>query len=316
MRFPLVNHEKTTYPVIKMEKRKQPRIQVQTVPPSSHHHPIIILQSPHSRAINVGYLQKKKDKVQFIPGRLNFGAQREEDTYTATVQSLALPAVNTILKRHNPEHTSTITVLRETLSCRIGMALAAVGVHGHFGDAFIGASHVKDDGPIRTAYLYENIEGLTDKGLWIVADSICIGRNLIATMESLLKKFTPKEILFICPIASRLGIDGVGAVIAKKKIPTTFVAWGALFGVDKKTLYDMPWGHPDTEPLDRRDQNLVVSIYGKNLCMGGDFGNNYCCPPLAKKLYEEQLASLAVRPVFPPVVLLLKTYSKKDFLVR
>ncbi len=285
-------------------------------PPSSHDHPIIILQSPESRAINVGYLQKKKQQLQFIPGRLNFGAQREENTYTATVQSLALPAVKAILARHKPEHISTITVLRETLSCRIGVALAAVGINGHYGDAFIGASHVKDGGPIRTAYLYENIEGLTDKGLWIVADSICVGRNLIATMESLLKKFTPKEILFICPIASRLGIDGVGTVIVKKRIPTTFIAWGALFGVDKKTLYDMPWGHPDTEPLDARDHELMTSVYGTKLCMGGDFGNAYYCPPLAKKLYEEQLTSLGVTPVIPSVTSLLKTYSKKEFIIR
>lgn len=299
-----------------MEEGKQSSIQVRELPPSSHRHPIILLQSPESRAINVGYLKKANGGLAFIPGRLNFGSQREKDTFAATVQSLSLPQAKRILTRHKPKNISTITVLRETLSCRLGSALAAVGINGHYGDAYIGASHVKDGGPIRTAYLYENTEGLTDKGLWIVADSICVGRNLIATMKSLLQKFHPKEILFISPIASRRGIDGVGAVIVKKKIPTTFIAWGALFGVDKKTLYDMPWGHPDTEPLDRRDQDLAVSIYGNKLCMGGDFGNAYYCPPLAKKLYEDQLTSLGVTPVIPSVRSLLKTYSKKDFLIR
>lgn len=284
--------------------------------PSAHGHPIFILQSSSSRAINVGFLIKKRGGIQFVPGRLNFGATRETDTFTATIQSLSLPEIQKILKRHTPQTISTITVLRETLSCRLGAALAAVGIASHYGDAFIGASHIKDNGPIRTAYLYENIEGLTDNGLWVIADSICVGRNLIATMQSLLKKFTPKEILFICPIASRMGIDGVGAVIAKKQISTTFVAWGGLFGVDEQTLYDMPWGHTRTEPLDPRDQRLMVSVYGSRLCMGGDFGNNYYCPPLAKKLYKEQLAALDIKPNIPSLTSLLKTFSKRDFAIR
>lgn len=293
-----------------------PHVQVKEFRSSTHRHPIYVIQSPQSRAINVGYLQKKKGGLQFIPGRFNFGSTREENTFAATVQSLSLPAAQTILKRHKPHDISTVTVLRETLACRLGSALASVGIEGHHGDAFIGASHVKDGGPIRTAYLYENTEGLSPNGLWIVADSICVGRNLVATLQSLLNKFIPKEILFICPIASRRGIEDVGAVIVKKGIPTTFIAWGALFGVDKKTLYDMPWGHPDTEPLDTRDQKLIVSIYGNKLCMGGDFGNNYYCPPIAKKLYEEQLASLGVTPAIPSVALLLKTYAKGDFVIH
>ncbi|MBI4066104.1 hypothetical protein HY411_00145 [Candidatus Gottesmanbacteria bacterium] len=299
-----------------MPGQKHPSFSWKLFAPSSHRHPIYVIQSPQSRAINVGYLQKTKGRLQFIPGRLNFGATREEDTFAATVQSLSLPQVKRILTRHKPENISTITVLRETLSCRLESALAAVGIDGHYGDAFIGASHVKDNGPIRTAYLYENTEGLTDKGLWIVADSICIGRNLIATMESLLQKFHPKEILFISPIASRRGIDGVGAVIAKKKIPTTFIAWGALFGVDKKTLYDMPWGHPDTEPLEKRDQKLMILTYGNKLCMGGDFGNNYYCPPLAKKLYMEQLSTHSIRPKIPSAASVLQRYKREEFILR
>lgn len=283
---------------------------------SDYLHPIFVLQSPHARAINVGFLEKKKKGVRFVPGRLNFGSQREEDTYEATVQSLQIPAIGNIVRRYKPEKISTVTVLRETLSCQLGNALAAVGIRQHYGDAFIGASHIKDHGPIRTAYLYENVEGLTDKGLWVIADSICVGRNLVATLESLLKKFHPKEILFICPIASRLGINNVGAVIAKHNIPTTFVAWGALFGVDKKTLYDMPWGHSDTEPLDSRDQDLVVSMYGKNLCMGGDFGNNYYCPALARELYKKQLHDLHITPRFPPVKHVRSMYKPGEILTH
>lgn len=301
--------------MMRMERRKQPGIQTQTVHPSSHHHSIIILQSPHSRAINVGYLQKKKDKVQFIPGRLNFGAQREHDTYEATVQSLQIPAIRKILRRYKPEEISTVTVLRETLSCQLGNALAAVGIRQHYGDAFIGASHIKDHGPIRTAYLYENVEGLTDKGIWVIADSICIGRNLVATMTSLLSNFHPKEIVFISPIASREGVDRIGALTAADNIPTTFVAWGALFGVDQKTRYDMPWGHTQTEPLDRRDQALMVSTYGTKLCMGGDFGNNYYCPPLALKLYKQQLREHRIKPNIPAASSILKIYRHSEILI-
>lgn len=299
-----------------MSRQRLSPIVVKQFPSSDHLHPIFVLQSPYSRAINVGYLEKKTGGVRFVPGRLNFGTQREHDTFEVTVQSLQIPTIRKILKRYKPEEISTITVLRETLSCQLGNALATVGIRQHFGDAFIGASHVKDDGPIRTAYLYENVEGLTNNGLWIIADSICVGRNLVATLESLLKKFKPKEILFICPIASRLGINNVGAVIAKYTIPTTFAVWGALFGVDKKTLYDMPWGHRDTEPLDKRDQDLVVSMYGTKLCMGGDFGNNYYCPVLARELYKKQLHDLHITPRIPSIKQVRSIYKNGELLIR
>lgn len=299
-----------------MSRQRPSTIVIKQFPSSSYLHPIFVLQSPHARAINVGYLEKKAGEVRFVPGRLNFGVQRQHDTFEATVQSLTVPAIQRMVKRYKSKEISTVTVLRETLSCQLGNALATVGISQHYGDAFIGASHIKDHGPIRTAYLYENVEGLTDKGLWIIADSICVGRNLVATLESLLKKFHPKEILFICPIASRLGINNVGKVIAKHNIPTTFVAWGALFGVDKKTLYDMPWGHPNTEPLDKWDQNLVISIYGTKLCMGGDFGNNYYCPALARELYTKQLHDLHITPRFPTVKQVRSIYKNGELLIR
>lgn len=227
------------------------------------------------------------------------GALREHDTYQATVESLALPPIRQLLTNHRPETISTVTVLRETLACRLGSALTDVGVGTHYGDAFIGASHIKGNGTIKTAYLYENTEGLHPTGLWVIADSICLGRNLLATLTSLLKKYHPAHLLFLAPIASRVGINAIGVLTASHHIPTTFLAWGALFGVDKKTRYDMPWGHPDTEPLDQRDQRLFVSIYGPKLCMGGDFGNNYYCPTLAMKLYENQLRqhNITVHPL-------------------
>lgn len=239
-----------------------------------------------------------------------------KDTYKGTVQSLSILPVRKILTTYRPGDISTITVLRETLACNLPLALSEVGITSYYGDAYIGATHVKDDGPIRTAYLYENTEGLTSGGLWVIADSICVGRNLVATLESLLRKHHPKEILFLCPIASRLGINNVGAVIASKKIPTTFVAWGALFGVDKKTLYNMPWGHTDTEPLDKRDQDLMVSVYGTKLCMGGDFGNNYYGPVLAKTLYEEQLKIHHIRPTMPSAKVVFRSYARSEFIVR
>jgi hypothetical protein len=291
-------------------------IQIKPFPPSDYHQPIIILQSPHSRSINIGFLSKHNGGTQFVPGRLNFGPQREDDTYRATIESLTIPPVANILKKYKPEEISTVTVLRETLACRLGSALWAVGIKNHYGDAFIGATHIKGDGQIRTAYLYENTEGLTQQGLWIIAESFCVGRNLAATMNSLLSKFHPREILFIAPIASRRAINVVGGIIAQKHIPTTYVAWGALFGVDKKTLYDMPWGHPDTEPLDRRDQEVFISMYGPRLCVGGDFGNNYYGPLLARRLYEQQLNKHRIKPQFPTAKKIRTLYRPDEIICR
>ena len=293
---------------------KEPIVNFKHFPPSTNNQPIIVLQSATSRALNVGYLLKKNGERQFIPCRLNFGYHREENTYQATLESLKIPLVSKILKKYKPKDISTITVLRETLACRLGSALAEVGVKNHYGDAFIGATHIKGNGDIKTAYLYENTEGLTPNGLWIIGESFCIGRNLAVTMKSLLSKFKPKEILFIAPIASRRGINLVGDIIAKKNIPTTFVSWGALFGVSEKTLYDMPWGHADTEPLDVRDQKLFISMYGPDLCMGGDFGNNYYSPSLAKELYEEQLKEFSIKPNFPTFKEIMKTYSSHEII--
>lgn len=292
---------------------KKSLVQVKLFPPSDHHQPIIILQSPYSRSINVGFLSKGG---QFVPGRLNFGPQREDDTYKATIESLTIAPVAKILKKYKPEEISTVTVLRETLACRLGSALTSVGMKNHYGDAFIGATHIKGDGQIRTAYLYENTEGLTPHGLWIIAESFCVGRNLAATMNSLLSKFHPREILFIAPIASRRAINVVGSIIAQKHIPTTFVSWGGLFGVDEKTLYDMPWGHPDTEPLDPRDQKVFVSMYGLRLCVGGDFGNSYYSPLLARQLYEEQIKKYRIKPQFPTAKEIFKLYHPGEIICR
>jgi hypothetical protein len=206
--------------------------------------------------------------------------------------------------------------LRETLSCQLGVALYSIGVPSHFGDAYIGATHIKGDGEIRTAYLYENTEGLIPDGLWIIGESFCLGRNLAETMKSLLSKFTPAEILFIAPLASKRAIDYVGGIIAEKHIPTTYVAWGGLFGVDEVTLYDMPWGHKDTVPEDERDKQTFLNIYGPNLCVGGDFGNNYYSPTIAKKLYEDQLKEHSIIPNIPTAQEIQQIYSRDEILIR
>lgn len=279
---------------------------------TSFNQPIIIMQSPSSRAINLGFIQKNI----FLPGRLNLGATREKHTYSATVDCLRLAPVQQIINRFDASQISTITVLRETLACRLAQALIEVGISAHFGDAFIGATHVKQSGKITTAYLYENIEGLHPTGLWLIADSICVGRNLEATMKSLLSKFHPKEILFICPISSKLGIENVSKIIDRAKIPVTFVAWGALFGVSQKNWYDMPWGHPDTQALDLRDQETFVKMYGPQLCVGGDFGNNYFCPALAKKLYQDQLKKHHITPHIPTKQQILNIYKLDELLVE
>ncbi len=285
---------------------------IRRFPPTNRNQSIYIIQSPASRAINVGFIQKKNGHQTFVPGRLNFGVTREEQTFLSTVVSLKSKPIQQILKKYSPEKISTVTVLRETLACRLPTALREIGIRNHYGDAFIGATHIKGEGEIKTAYLYENTEGLVPDGLWILADSICVGRNTGATLASLLPKFNPKEIIILAPIASRRGMNEIGKATGTLGIPTTFIAWGALFGVDEKTLYDMPWGHKDTEALDERDQKLFVSMFGPRLCVGGDFGNDYYCPPVAKKLYDAQLAEHGIKPKIPSVDDVLKIYKKEE----
>lgn len=273
---------------------------------------IILMQTAYSRAINVGFIKGKK----FIPCRLNLGISRQNHTFNATIESLKLPKVQKMLNNYKPQTISTITILRETLACQIGLALNSIGIDKFFGESFIGATHVKQKDGITTQYKYENTEGLYKKGLWIIAESICVGRNLGKTLEELLVKNKPKEILFICPIASQMGIGNIRTIVAKYQIPVTFIVWGGLFGVDKKTLYDMPWGHQDTKAFDEKDKKTFLSIYGSKLCVGGDFGNNYYCPALARKLYEQQLKELKITPKIPSIDRILSIYSEDDLVIE
>ena len=283
---------------------------------TSSSHPIIGFQSKETRALNVGYIEKKGKHLIFIPGRLNLGQTREEDTAIATVQSLTLPQTKKILSSYKPDTISTITLLRETIACQLSLALSKAGITRHHGDCFVGANHIKKAHSITTSYAYENIEGLNPKGLWIIADSVAAGRNLLATLDSLLCKFHPKELLFIVPIGNRWGINQLSNLVKTKKIKATFVIWGALFGLNPENKYDEPWGLPDCEPIDTRDQKTFIDMYSPNLCVGGDFGNDYYCPTLALKLYEDQLNQLHIKPSIPTVNHLLKIYKKEEFVIR
>jgi hypothetical protein len=284
--------------------------------PTLHGFPIIGFQSPQTRALTVGYLQTSNNGIKFVPCRLNFGGTRQQITYEATIQSLKLPDIRTILKSCKPGEISTITLLRETLACNLPLALHEAGIPDHYGDCYIGANHIKTKTTITTNYAYENVEGLNPNGLWILADSIAEGRNLIATLDSLLSKFKPQKIILICPIANRLGINKVSAVLAKYKIDAVFVVWGALFGLEPTMHYDEPWGLPDCEPIDERDQKTFIDIYSFDLCVGGDFGNDYFCPPLALKLYEDQLKLHKITPKIPSAAEILKVYKKDEIVIR
>ena len=76
----------------------------------------------------------------------------------------------------------------------------------------------------------------------------------------------------------------------------------------------MPWGHTDTEPLDTRDQKTFIDIYGSQLCVGGDFGNNYYSPTIAKALYEDQLKEHAITPHIPTSEEIKNIYSSEEIL--
>lgn len=286
-------------------------------PPTPRGQKIFVFQSANTRAFNIGFIQKQSNHPDiFIPGRLLFGAKRGHITFQATVETLKIPHVLKTIKSYPEKQISTITVMRETLACRIFDALDEAGIENHFGDAFIGATHIKDKGPIKTAYLYENIEGLAPGGLWIVADSLCIGRNLYATLQSLFKKMRPQEIIFLSLLASRRAIHYIDGLLAKYDIPATYLTWGALFGVSEKNLYDMPWGHKDTEPLDMRDQKLYTDMYGDQICVGGDFGNNYYSPTVALELYDAQLEEHKVIPKIPTAQEVLKIYLENELFIN
>lgn len=284
--------------------------------PSFSGYPIIGFQSKETRALTVGYIERHKEGERFVPCREHLGALREEDAYRATIQSLTIPSIQTLIRQYGPEEISTVTLLRETVACHLSSALFEAGISEHFGDCFIGANHIKTETSITTSYAYENTEGLRQDGCWIIADSIAAGRNLIATLHSLLGHYHPKELLFIVPIGNRWGINEVDRVVTSYHVRATFVVWGALFGLNPENHYDEPWGLPDCEPIDTRDQDTFVSMYGKQLCVGGDFGNDYYCPPLARDLYHRQLSALHITPAIPSADAIRKIYAPDEIITR
>lgn len=290
-------------------------IQTKLVSPTTQGFPILLFQSPSSRAINLGYIQKGTQQT-FIPGRLNFGATRIQDTHNAATESLQTPFAQEIIKRYKPKEISTLVIMREAIACNLPIALQKAGVEEHFGDAFIGATHIKGKGAIHTDYRYENTEGLTKNGLWLAADSVCMGRSFIPTFNSLFSKdLIPKEILFILPIGSRIGIEQFTPILNEHSVKASFISWGALYGVGEN-LYDMPWGHKDTETLDERDKETFVNMYSDKLCVGGDFGNYYFAPYLAREFYDQQIKELGITPKIPSAQDILKTYSREEIIIR
>lgn len=284
--------------------------------PSTTGSKIFGFQSKETRALTVGYIKKTARKETFIPCREHLGALREQDAFQATVQSLQLPQLQRILHSYDSYAISTITLLRETIACHLSSALYEAGILMHYGDCFIGANHIKTKTSITTDYAYENTEGLNENGCWVIADSIAAGRNLIATLKSLLGKYHPKELIFIVSIGNRWGINEVSRVVSEYHVKATFVVWGALFGLNPENHYDEPWGLDDCEPIDLRDQTTFISMYSKDLCVGGDFGNDYYCPALAQKLYEKQLADLRITPKIPTAKQIRAVYTSDEILIR
>lgn len=292
------------------------RIQTLELKPTTQGFPILLFQSPSSRAINVGYIENLNGKKAFIPGRANFGAGRIIVTHQATIETLQTPFVQEILKKYKAQDISTLTIMREAIACNLPVALQEAGIKKHYGDAFIGATHIKNKGAIYTDYIYENTEGLVKDGLWIAADSICMGRSFLETINSLFSKgFIPKEIIFIMPLGARKGIEHFTEILQQNNVKASFISWGALFGV-ADNLYDMPWGHPDTEVLDERDKETFIKMYSDKLCVGGDFGNAYFSPYKAEEFYKNQLSELSITPNIPTAEEILKIFKNDEVLIK
>jgi len=110
----------------------------------------------------------------------------------------------------------------------------------YFGDAYV-AQRTKGSGTITTQYGYENTEGLTPDGLWIIEIVFCWGRNLEAPCIRFWKILL-QRMYFCLSIASlRAYKKLLGKITAEKNIPTTFFTWGALYGVGEN-LYDYAVG--------------------------------------------------------------------------
>lgn len=57
-------------------------------------------------------------------------------------------------------------------------------------------------------------------------------------------------------------------------------------------------------------------MYNDKLCVGGDFGNYYFAPHLAREFYKQQLRELAITPRIPTVKEIRKTYTTSEILTR
>ena len=264
--------------------------------------PITVLQSPETKSL----LITKGNK----PARLYLGMARAKDlcnaTYTIASTKEFKKAIN---HKYIPEKNAiSVLLIREPLS-------QSPFINTYMGSGFesrlyavMDVHHVKDVKGLKgisgrvCSYKIDIPESKSkeiheDIQLAIIYDSIAGGRNVIASIIELKKRFKNLEKVVLFSVYSTYqGSKRIASVCKKNKLACEFFCMHELLNASPLNEYDC--FYPSWN-ISKEDEDILKTFYGEKynkICIGGDWTANTLGKEQAIDVLESQLKDLNIEP--------------------
>ena len=266
--------------------------------------PITVLQSPETKSL----LITKNNK----PARLYLGMARAKDlcsaTYTIASTKEFKKAIN---HKYIPEKNAiSVLLIREPLS-------QSPFINTYMGSGFesrlyavMDVHHVKDVKGLKgisgrvCSYKIDIPESKSkeiheDIQLAIIYDSIAGGRNVIASIIELKKRFKNLEKVVLFSVYSTYqGSKRIASVCKKNKLACEFFCMHELLNASPLNEYDC--FYPEWN-ITKEDEELLKIFYKekfRNICMGGDWTANSLGYEQAESVFKMQMNDLGLSELF------------------
>lgn len=262
--------------------------------------PITVLQSPQTKSL----LITKDNK----PARVYLGMARAKDlciaTYTIASTKEFKEAIN---HRYIPEKNAiSVILIREPLS-------QSPFINTYMGSGFesrlyavMDVHHVKDEKGLKgisgrvCSYKIDipeskSMEIHEDIKLAIIYDSIAGGRNIIASIRELKKRFKNLEKVVLFSVYSTYqGSRRIANVCKKNNLKCEFFCMHELLNASPLNEYDCfypAWN------ICKEDEEILKSFYGdkyNKICIGGDWTANTLGKEQAMDVFKSQTKELGI----------------------
>lgn len=262
--------------------------------------PITVLQSPQTKSLLIA----KNNK----PARVYLGMTRAKDlciaTYTIASTKEFKKAIN---HKYIPEKNAiSVMLIREPLS-------QSPFINTYLGSGFesrlyavMDVHHVKDDKGLKgisgrvCSYKIDIPESKSkeihkDIKIAIIYDSIAGGRNIIASIEELKRRFPNLEKVVLFSVYSTYqGSKRVADVCKKNKLRCEFFCMHELLNASPLNEYDC--FYPEWH-ISKEDEEVLRKFYGDKydkICIGGDWTANTLGKEQAIDVFKSQTDELGI----------------------